>query len=240
MARAKDLGPEFPGDAGDTLPANPTAGLTQQDYLVGRTIPGGGFALPEEEEASAVTLDLSETSIIDYTSALGARLSTLLALGEDVDSISRVALNVLGHILGYDASGTKRVAQTQYGYVEHLNKWLAAPLVQLKLVSVQDDAITCHSFDDGIEGVTPIVIAKPYKLRRTPFDGFTVAGVSYVYNSAIEREATDVTPLTILEEIVPRYTVGDVIYAMHVAGNAGISLIDANLDARYWSKTADV
>jgi len=147
---------------------------------------------------------------------------------------------VLGHILGYDASGTKRVAQTQYGYVEHLNKWLAAPLVQLKLVSVQDDAITCHSFDDGIEGVTPIVIAKPYKLRRTPFDGFTVAGVSYVYNSAIEREATDVTPLTILEEIVPRYTVGDVIYAMHVAGNAGISLIDANLDARYWSKTADV
>jgi len=119
-----------------------------------------------------------------------------------------------------------------------------ALIVQLVIVSVEDDHLVCHSWDGETAGNTDILVAKPYLLRRTPFDGGERDGVSYDYTSSIQRTATkDATTET--QVIVPTYVADDVIYAARFTDGGTdvvdddyqrVSMIDMNVDGRAWAK----
>lgn len=60
------------------------------------------------------------------------------------------------------------------------------------------------------------MVAKPWLARRTPFDGQTRDGVTYAYTADDRRIGTIGVPPdeeTETQEVVPRYVVGDEIYA---------------------------
>lgn len=91
-----------------------------------------------------------------------------------------------------------------------------SPVLVLTLVTHGDDYLTCEDADSNT-----VYVAKPYELRRTPFDGETIGGVTYTYTSASEREATDGVD-TETQFITPAYVVGAEIFAIKVQGNTGV------------------
>jgi hypothetical protein len=109
---------------------------------------------------------------------------------------------------------------------------------QFKVTGMAGDFIISRTWDGTDLGVADVKIAKPYLLRRTPFDGFARAGVSYVYVSDAARTATAGTESE-TQVVVPAYEVGDVVYAAKgVAGGVGVSAewLDLNCDGRAWAK----
>jgi len=120
----------------------------------------------------------------------------------------------------------------------------SSAVVQLRLVDMHDDYLTCRPWDSTVlEDL--LSVAKPWMLRRTPFDGRTRGGISYDYASATRRVATR-TGEAETQVVVPRYLVADVIYAtMAPIGEFGVfpgepppsfMLLDDNRDARAWAK----
>jgi len=112
-----------------------------------------------------------------------------------------------------------------------------------KVVSVEADYLICHSWDGTTEGTTPITVALPYLLRRTPFDFLTRKNITYTYTTNIEREA-DNGDDTETQVIVASYEIGDIIYGSQgVLGGTGVidtagdsvSWLDLNIDGRYWA-----
>lgn len=122
-------------------------------------------------------------------------------------------------------------------------------LQQFRVVSVDGDFLLCHTWDGSSEGVTNITVAKPYLLRRGPFDGQTRNGVSYVYASDTTRTATLVADATTEDEvIVPSYQADDIIYACpYVVGGTSaqddgavaVEWLDVNVCGRAWAKVSD-
>lgn len=113
---------------------------------------------------------------------------------------------------------------------------------QSKVVSVFSDYLTCISIRSGTSTGTYFAVAKPYKLRRAPFHGQTINGITWTYSTDGSRLATD-SSLSQTEIIVPRYTEGsDLIYIINadhteIADGSGeeITKIDANVDGRAWA-----
>lgn len=115
-----------------------------------------------------------------------------------------------------------------------------------RYVSGGPDYFNAHSFDGSKEGTTVVQIAKPYKLRNSNLseviDGTTV-NYSLYDNTAQTRVATSSTA-TETHVIVPRYLVGDLIWAISpdVLGEDGVDLVgstaallDLNIDGRAWA-----
>lgn len=92
-----------------------------------------------------------------------------------------------------------------------------SPVLVLTLVAHNDDYLECVDADTNT-----VYVAKCYELRRTPFDGETVGGITYTYASASEREATDGVD-TETQYITPEYLAGAEIYAIKVKGDTGVS-----------------
>jgi hypothetical protein len=93
-----------------------------------------------------------------------------------------------------------------------------AVVLVLTLVTHEDDYLVCQAIDS-----TEYLVAKPYELRRTPFDGQTIDGVTYVYSSADERTAYGATSAdTETQFITPAYRVGAEIFAVLVQGDTGV------------------
>lgn len=90
-----------------------------------------------------------------------------------------------------------------------------SPVIILTLVSHEDDYLVCEDADTN-----EVLVAKPYELQRTPFDGQTIDGVTYTYASATEREAVGGT--TEIQFITPNYRAGAEIYAVRVQGDTGV------------------
>lgn len=86
---------------------------------------------------------------------------------------------------------------------------LAGITLQFKLVSVDGDHIICHYYDGTTEGTVAVTVSKAWHLRRTPFDGLSYNGISYSYNSDVER----VADATETQVVVPPYVAGDVVTA---------------------------
>lgn len=94
------------------------------------------------------------------------------------------------------------------------------------------DWIVCREWDGTTEGGEDVKIALPYQLRRSPWDGMTIAiakefptasvDVTYTYQSNSYRKAVNGT-LTEYQEIVPRYRLNDEIYAMESENGTGVS-----------------
>jgi len=133
---------------------------------------------------------------------------------------------------------------------------------QMRVKSVADDALVCIAWPgavlggsldeanptDSVDGEFEETVAKPWRLRKTPFHGRTVRiplefspfamTVSYNYLGASARAATKVgTSIVEKQYIVPRYVKGDVIYVgtSDATGIEGVQLIDLNVDGRAWS-----
>lgn len=129
---------------------------------------------------------------------------------------------------------------------------------QFKVAAVSGDYLRCNKLDgpyDAQEDEGVYYVAKPYLLRRTPFD--TVAnggdalvrdGITYEYSSDTTRTATNESAQTEDQTVVPSYEVGDVIYAAtNIQGfrlaiqrikapPIDVQWIDQNLDGRMWGQ----
>ena len=129
------------------------------------------------------------------------------------------------------------------------------------VVSEAGDYLTATraNLSDGTtDGSSVVAIAKPWRLRRTPWDGKTINSVAYAYTGANTRTATrSVNGQTIVETqtITPPYVAatitdaieGDVIYAVKLAiadigvtddDDNDLTLQDINTDGRAWGVTA--
>lgn len=123
---------------------------------------------------------------------------------------------------------------------------------QFKVITEMEDYVTCNAFDGVDSGDLVYNVAKPYLLRRTPFDGETRKSITYTYSSNYQRTADDGVD-TESQIIVPSYTAGDIIYAvMGIAGSTSvwqdtssaepgrnkIFWVDLNVDGRCWAKVS--
>lgn len=87
-------------------------------------------------------------------------------------------------------------------------------------VSDEGDYLICED-----ESENQILVAKPYELRRTPFDGETVNGISYTYTSNSERSADDGEDQED-QFITPDYVAGGEIYATKPKKGTGVETDD--------------
>lgn len=87
--------------------------------------------------------------------------------------------------------------------------------VQMRIKNTSDypDHLVCRKWDGTTEGTVDINVAKPWFLRRTPFDGQTRAGVTYTYTSHVQRTADDGSG-TETQVINPSFVLNDVIYVV--------------------------
>ena len=108
-----------------------------------------------------------------------------------------------------------------------------------KIVNIDDDVLECVR--TNVHGGSSIVyVAKSHLLRRTPFDGNTRNGISYVYSDPQTRVATNASTMqTETEVIVPSYQPDDLISAQTgMIGGTGITGVkwqDVNYDGRAWA-----
>lgn len=112
------------------------------------------------------------------------------------------------------------------------------------------DHLECRAIGSDPEEYTPILVAKPWFLRKTPWDGQTREQVRYVYDTedSTKRTAYDIndSPGTPEEErnkrnelVSPLYLLGDQILAAPVStdvmvGDVSLSLLDMTI-SRDWT-----
>ena len=124
---------------------------------------------------------------------------------------------------------------------------------QYKIVSIQDDYITCQTWDGTTQGTDNVLLAKPYRLRKTPWDGVTVTydfngttySILYTYLATPGFRTAQVTTggnqTTENQAIIPIYQVGDIVYGSNPEGGtetfvgSEITGLDINVDARAWA-----
>jgi len=119
------------------------------------------------------------------------------------------------------------------------------------IVSEADDYIVCNAYTTGTAAAigSAINIAKPYLLRRTPFDGVTITfpnaqAILYTYTANDTRTAYDGST-TQTEILTPQYTVGELLNAVAgISGGTGVTVsfamlvwMDINAGGRQWSVT---
>lgn len=142
-----------------------------------------------------------------------------------------------------------RVRQLTQGVILEISRipgGAASSAQVFRYVSGGPDYFNAHSFDGSKEGTHIVQIAKPYKLRNSNLseviDGVTVNYSAYD-NTAQTRVATS-SSATETHVIVPRYLVGDLIWAIapDVLGDDGVDLVgstaallDLNIDGRAWA-----
>jgi len=128
-------------------------------------------------------------------------------------------------------------------------------LRRFRVKSIENDYLVCRKYNSTAdeESATDINVAKPYELRRTPFDGETITyinaqQISYSYTSQRERTATEVSPGSDSETQVmtPDYWVDcEIIAAIGIYGTTGVTVSgtllqweDLNTAGRFWAKEA--
>ena len=79
--------------------------------------------------------------------------------------------------------------------------------IRLRVQSMGPDHLVCLDDNDN-----EVLVARQWPIRRTPFDGQTRDGISYVYSADNRRTAT-VGEETEIQEITQRFVTGDEIWA---------------------------
>lgn len=100
------------------------------------------------------------------------------------------------------------------------------------------DHLVCRTWDGATQGDEDVLVAKPWLLRRTPFDGQRYGGIDYVYSTPTQRAAT-LGEETEHQIIIPRYIVGDILKAdKGIEGGTGVVVSNTKLEweARYESR----
>lgn len=121
---------------------------------------------------------------------------------------------------------------------------------QYRLKSIEGDFLTCRTWDGTTEGTEDIYIARDPELRRTPFEGQSIAynsdgdsfTATYAYSSNTKRTKT-VSGVAEVQVIVPYYkTDFTVILAAASANKTGVTDPDdadiylVELTQRAWAK----
>jgi len=153
-------------------------------------------------------------------------------LNEGVDAINRIV------------GGVKPPRQVAAGGRPTVGS-SGAKIEQLKVVTIGDDLLVCVPYDSlSADTENPFLVAMPYLLRRTPFDGLERDGITYTYIGSTSRDATDGSD-TERQLITPSYVAGDIIYAArNITGKTDvrdindvvIEWLDINVDGRAWAK----
>lgn len=115
---------------------------------------------------------------------------------------------------------------------------------RFKVTAIHGDYLTCRTWDGATQGNADVLVARPWDLQRTPFDGQTVNGVTYTFTSDVERSATDGVT-TEVHVVTPPYFVGCEIRAfMHIqssgltVGSVTVYWEDINVAGRAWAVKA--
>lgn len=121
---------------------------------------------------------------------------------------------------------------------------------QYRLKSIEGDFLTCRTWDGTTEGAEDIYIARDPELRRSPFEGQSIAynsdgdsfTASYTYSSNTKRTKT-VSGTAEVQVIVPYYkTDFTIILAAESANGTGVTDPDdapirlVELTQRAWAK----
>jgi hypothetical protein len=125
------------------------------------------------------------------------------------------------------------------------NTQATAGLVQLRVkeVSSTEDWLRCRSWDGTTEGTDDVYVARPYTMRRTPYDGQTIDGKTYsflIQSGVLTRHIVFSDSSFERQKITPPYLVNDIIYAtttpteVTVSGSP-VALLDINCDGRAWA-----
>ena len=143
---------------------------------------------------------------------------------------------------------TNTLIRTVGGSSGGSNAGSVSPMVY---VSDGDDYVECKvpetDDDDSVETdnseeVVTYKVLKPYLLRRTPFHGMTINGLTYAYSSGSTRTVTDGTD-TITENITPPWQAedgdyaGDIIYVVPYSSEVEetVALDDGTLEVHTYS-----
>ncbi len=149
-------------------------------------------------------------------------------LNELVDPLTRLARSPAGGQLNPGAAPYLQIFQAKINFI-------FGDYLQVRELTV---------YDDGTEVLGPvnIQVAKPWVLRRTPFDGQIYNNFAYAYIDEQTRDATDQSPprKTERQYTTPSYLINAIIYcARIVRGGCGVSeslrALDLNVDGRAWA-----
>lgn len=155
-------------------------------------------------------------------------------------------------LTGVTSIGTYREALPSVG-----KPGVAATGKGYRVKQVLDDYLRCREFDGTTEGSSDILIAKPFNLRKTGWDGVTVQyamepfpgapltlSILYSYVTATYRQASITAgglTGTEHEVIIPRYVPDfSVIFGLQIENGTGVAaaadIIDENTDGRAWGR----
>lgn len=126
---------------------------------------------------------------------------------------------------------------------------------KIKHFGVAADHLNCVTWDGTTAGVATVLIAKSWRLRKSPFDGQQIGAFVYVYLSDTRRLVTH-APSGVFEYqlVIPRYAEffsaiedRDEIYATKgpLRGSGvmyegeELPWLDLNLDGRAWARDND-
>jgi hypothetical protein len=123
-------------------------------------------------------------------------------------------------------------------------------VVRFRLKGVSEDYLNCKQLNGTTEVGPTVKVAKPYNLRKTPFHGKTISGITYNYTGAQSRTKTRASTSTTENQVItPAYQVavtgydGDEIYACKPSGGTGVKIggvdvvwLDINNAGRAWAK----
>lgn len=128
-------------------------------------------------------------------------------------------------------------------------------IARFRVKSLQNDYLVCRRYSPAVgtavevAGTVNIYVAKPYELRRTPFDGKTITYgsqiITYTYSDECTRIATDGDD-TETQVMTPLYFVDcEILAVMNISGGTGLAVSDVpvmwedlNTAGRFWAREA--
>lgn len=115
------------------------------------------------------------------------------------------------------------------------------------VTGLEDDYITCVEYDPNIGSTTGagLNVAKPWHLRRTPFDGVTITYLTgsellYTYDATFpeyKRTAENALGYVETQQITPSYFSGEVLTIAETdTGVSGTEWLDISSFSKFWGR----
>jgi len=99
---------------------------------------------------------------------------------------------------------------------------VAAVCRQFRVQFEYDNHLICRTWTNGVEGVSDVLVAKPWHLRRSSYDGTTYNGWLLTRTSVRTRQASKAGQPNASHSIWPGYMGGPIVYAVRPAGGTGV------------------
>lgn len=205
------------------------------------------------DESAYSALSLDTRVVTKGTDSYMERLSPPYSVGEKIVAMRKGKEDRAGVVV--IEGELEDVAAGDYALdFEDLNtagrRWDAAARFRVQVTAIGDNTLTVRLLEDGAtgeggdfaEGSAAFTVWRPVELQRQTYDGLTIGGYDYSYESEQQRGATDGED-TETQIVVPPYYVGSVILVAAVANGGGVGaeklrLIDLNNAGRQWMAQA--